>query len=471
MPEDDGDGIVPQPDQIDESSPLANGPEPTDLLVPWMADSEPTQTEVIAALRSAAGAKLQVLDELESDDAEICWGVVVRREDLDTPCILWAEASRGFDYSDDNTRETPEERISCRWHIGFETMLDPEDPLTTYRTIVGWLASALSDAPGVFDVNINAWHPRAALDSAYLKEGAEPPVFVLWAIHAVAPDDDKGDDAPVEGETQLWLHTHGLWRCGVPELEMLGVPARHADAAAEVINHVAALLLEEPLPQEPGEAFTIGTDLAVSFQPWDVAMEAVAADAPGGSQDRADSQRGDQMHVGPRVVICRAPSQGKQRRLSKLWPKAVVQAIEKGQAALYVTHRETERQALRARTTWPEFATAFASLRDIVESQSHGGGLSDRMAVFLVKSAFASALQNEPDHEHLWVEVKRMEGDAAEGTLLNQPLIAAHLKQGMHTRVQRDNVSGWHVLIDGHGFGPDALPQMWRAVDAVRAQA
>jgi uncharacterized protein YegJ (DUF2314 family) len=160
----------------------------------------------------------------------------------------------------------------------------------------------------------------------------------------------------------------------------------------------------------------------------------------------------------------------KSKRPRTTWPKSVVQAIEKDEAALYVTTRETHRQASRARATWPEFATAFASLRPILDAQQPKPNANVRLAVFLVKSAFASALQTESDREHLWVQVQRVEGDAAEGTLLNQPLIAAHLKQGMHTRVHRDNISGWQVLIDGRGFGPDALPQMWRAVDAVRKQ-
>src|SRR5262245_18083674 len=118
-----------------------------------------------------------------------------------------------------------------------------------YSAKMRLLTGSFDDIPAVLDNNCTRWHPGETIRRDFIDNAVEPPVDVLWVIHAVTPAAEGG----------AWLHTHGLWRCGVPELEMLDVPARDASRAAELLSAIASRLLEEPLPA-PGEPFRVGVE-------------------------------------------------------------------------------------------------------------------------------------------------------------------------------------------------------------------
>ena len=124
------------------------------------------------------------------------------------------------------------------------------------------IGTAWPTATGVLDVNTASWHPRVVLDGIFVNAPTEPPADVLWTIHSVEHEETS----------TLWLHTHGLWRCGRPELEMLRVPLARIDAHAVLLNELAALLLDEEVPWL-GEPWEVGRDLNVVLQAWETIAE------------------------------------------------------------------------------------------------------------------------------------------------------------------------------------------------------
>jgi hypothetical protein len=60
-----------------------------------------------------------------------------------------------------------------------------------------------------------------------------------WQLHAVAE--------------QGWIHTHGLDKLGLPELEMLDVPGFLMEAAAGLLHHVADYLCKPHSPVLVGQ--------------------------------------------------------------------------------------------------------------------------------------------------------------------------------------------------------------------------
>ncbi|MEM7227853.1 MAG: DUF4026 domain-containing protein [Planctomycetota bacterium] len=423
--------------------------EPTNLIAFWPHDEPPTQTEIVAALGSHLDGEIEIVEEVDPEErGDMPWAVVLGSAIAPRGAVFWTEPARP------NADDDPAVH-GCGWVVGMETMLDADDPLTNFIEHVRWLAESIPEAPAILDVNATTWHHRQTLNEVFLSDEIEPPASVLWVIHAVSADEED------DNHGTAWLHTHGLWRCGVAEMEMLEVPASHANEAAMLLNRVAALMLEETVPA-PGTPYEIGTDLFVTFQPWQTVVPYLDENIPGSASDREETD--DNAHTGIRAVICAVEPKGQYKKIW-VWPESVVESLASDEAAVYITRRETERQARIAQATWPQLATAFASLGPIAFAEG-----DERQIAFLLKSGFALSDEPDADREHLWFEVKTFKGDEAEATLINDPLLILTMRRGDQMRIERDAVSDWQVITREQTMHPDDVSELWREVDRIRAR-
>jgi uncharacterized protein YegJ (DUF2314 family) len=384
--------------------------------------------------------------------------MVVRMAESEVPMIIWAEPSQPLEPGelDDPAAE------SARWIVGAQTMLLPDDAIGSYGRFMRLIAGALDGSPAILDGNLSEWYPRETLEEVFLRSEDDPPAAVLWVLHAVTADGGaagaENGAGGVDETAPMWLHTHGLWRCGRPELEMLDVPRSHADAGAALLSALAELVIEHGLPP-PGEPFEIGAGLEIAVQPWEEAAKYVAEGAPGSASMRAQE---DESHQGVRAVVCAATPEGSFRKVWT-WPRAALDLLERDEATLYSTRRATARQERIARRSWPDLAMAFASL------DSAGALAGDEpKALFLLKVAFNAADDKPAGREHLWFRAVRFEGDRARGELLNQPIFAPGISRGDEVWIDRTDVSDWQVLTRERAIGPADASTLAREVDSLR---
>ncbi len=330
---------------------------------------------------------------------------------------------------------------SCPLAIGLETALDQRDPIGHYAVLMRLIADVFSRTPAILDVNCGRWHLGSSVQ-AHFNGAVEPPDDMLWVIQSVS-------SAPAANRPRVaWLHTHGLRRCGRPELEMLDVPLEHADAAAELVNLVASLLLEEETP-EAGAPMAIGPELEIVLQPWQRIAAELPAGVPGSMSDREEA--GDAgAHADQRAVIC-----AKQSGDRWTWPETAVRAIEDGTAAIFQSRRATQRQAALAQRRWPALQHLLAAER--------GNDLR-----IVIKAAFAS--DAEGGREHLWFEVKQIDGDLATAELLNEPELIGELRRGMTCRVERATISDWQVHCAAGAFGPETIDRLPETIAIARVE-
>lgn len=434
---------------------------PTSLVAPIRGEAPPTPHAVLEALSRASGSRPAVLDSIAPEDPEIRWNVVLAVEGLSSPCIVWVEAARAIGPDD-----VPDPAIArLRWTLGFETMLGgrldgtarASEVFAEYVAMLSLVTRAFPEVPAILDTATRRWFGRDELERLFVGPDGEPEATedVLWRVVAVGRS-ERPDD-----EERLWLHTMGLARCGLPELEMLEVPGGRVRGAVTLLNGVAALCLTEPLPP-PGGIASVGVNLNVSFQPWKDVVRYLDSGALGSVADRrADEEPGSlNLLLGVRAVICGERPKGQYRSIW-CWPDEAVASIERGEAGLYLSPAATRRLARRARHTWGEFATAFASLR----GRPAAGSPSPS---FLVKASVAGGADAEGIREHLWFEVKDIRGERAEGTLLNDPHMAKHLALGALVPVELDLVSDWRVDLPEGQFGPTTADRLLAAIDRFR---
>ncbi len=410
-------------------------PEPTTLIALWPRQRPPTLSEVLDAGAGSSRGMAEVVEEVQGG-AEVIWSRAVRIPDRGQAVVIWSEPARPLspeELDDSSARQ-------CRWIVGAETVLDQEDPLGDFARMIRWLAGSVADLPALLDANSGRWHPRDALQEGLLADDLPPLPEALWIVHSVGNAD---------GST--WLHTHGLSRCGRPELEMLEVPQRYATAACELLSAIAGRLLEEPLPP-PGEPYEIGRDLAVSFQHWQEVAPLIGAGAPGDMADRGPEDHA--AHRGVRAVVCPASVEGVGQDM-RLWPQVALEAVAEGGIPLYLSTQATEHAAAQARVTWPRLQEAFGSL---------AGAADEPPARFLIKAGHVLPGDPEAPREHIWFEVKRFEGDRARGALLNTPVVIGSMKRGELVWIDRDTVSDWSVRTPLGVFGPAEAEALSRTI-------
>ncbi len=434
--------------------------EPTNLIALWPDEQPPSRMEVLSALASVAGTSIKVLEELGERSEEFEWAVIIHVPGFDRPLAVWTEPARPM--SDEELQVSG--GVRCSWVVGIEGVLEPSDPLRDYTGLMRLLLRSLPDAPAVLDVSTNRWTSRPSLEAMFERKEVEPPADLLWVVEARRRADAE--------ESGCWMRTRGLARCGRPELEMLGVPGRQADTAAEVLSGMAAMLFEAE-PPDPGVPWQIGHGLCVCLVPWASLEPDVRDELVGGPADRCDED------PSPSAVVCdvrEAPGADPDADaaaatedgpdLDRLHPARLLSRLE-GEAAcgLYWTERATRRQADLARAGWDQFATAWAAMR-------LSGALDEEQppAVFGLKAGFPIVNRPELNHEHVWFRVSGFEDEGVRAELVNHPVHDVGLRPGEEILVEPERVADWMVVTRYGSFGPADVTGMWRAVDRLRAE-
>ncbi len=331
--------------------------------------------------------------------------------------------------------EDRETAVAATWAMGVGTAF-AQRPLWDFHAQLKLLRAVAPDA--VFVLDTNAFAPRPGAWLHEIAASIAPPSFEsLYTIHCVG-----------ERDKPVWLHTHGLDRCGCIELDMVDVPADFAGLAGQMLNVVSAMFIERGVP-DADEPFLAGHELELVWLPWEQAVDKVAGGLPGGRDDRDDL-----VHRGARGVLF-APKKGLLGR--KYLSPAVHREVLEGNPLLYMSNMATARAALLAKERLPRFRALF---------EQHGGAREHFM--FLLKLGYpVDGADNGLDREHLWFDVHALHDDRVEATLLNQPYAVAALSEGQRGEHRLDKLSDWAIMCVYGRFEPDTIGELERLIDEV----
>lgn len=146
-----------------------------------------------------------------------------------------------------------------------------------------------------------------------LKQGTPEQRQALADEWARRPTQGVGpkDDGPVEGilmhhvtsgaMTRGWIHTHGMDRFGLPELEIRNVPSYFVDAAVRVLREVCRYM------NQPGVVVKIGETMATSPK---TAFRFVRAEPIPGNEDHYQVERWQIVEIEPSCEACAGRNDG-----------------------------------------------------------------------------------------------------------------------------------------------------------------
>ncbi|MCH2132680.1 MAG: hypothetical protein MK116_02915 [Phycisphaerales bacterium] len=380
---------------------MVDPPAPTGLL---SGLREPIDIEEVGhAVADFVGESIE-LTPLEAPPQQE-WLAEIRVPGLSSPLLFFTAKREEHDGLEIPITECPQ-------LLGVESLLHPADPLTVYVNLVRLLMAATPDPRFTWDVITNRIIDEQGLAEAFLGDGTEPPDRVLWVTEAVETTNDR------------WIiQTRGLHRCGRAELAVAEVPVAAHQQALMLVDGLASLCLESPLPA-PGQVIQVGSDLSVRIE-------------------TAESRQLEAHTAAPTGIILDPEGDHVDETLK---------ALEGSTVAMYRTARAGARETRQARETWSTFAAFAATSCDSIDC--------------LVQVPFMPPDGTDDDTHLLWLRVVSSDGTAAVAELLHCPPDAVGLAAGDRHDIDAETISNWCIMLPEGPHGPESATLLVERLEA-----
>lgn len=276
------------------------------------------------------------------------------------------------------------------------------------------------------------------LSGMWLAETAQtetlPSLDLGYVIHAITPQNPEAAD--------YWLHTHGLLKFGMPELEIMRVERSQVSACQGIIQSVAMRLMQDPESwYEDGDepmwvVYTEEQMIAVRLIPWQTALASnlLAPVKKGLFRDKVlpfsgdMSDRDDDIHTEPSLVIF-ADQDGKPQPLVDL---GVLLDDEQTHMMLLKSDLETARMHAYAIEKLP-----------LLEQCFHRFAPEEGQWGYIVKIRCESPSTQAV--EHMWFTVLEMNGDTVRVQLDNDPFEIPEMQSGEVYTLPTDSITDWRI--------------------------
>ncbi|TVL67290.1 DUF4026 domain-containing protein [Brachyspira hyodysenteriae] len=314
------------------------------------------------------------------------------------------------------------EACQCKYAVHVSTIFD-NHPLTDYQRQLKLLDSLVPECSIFLDMSCYTAHSGDWL--SYTSTFALPPSLdYLYTIHAVY-DDDKDPN-----KVEYWFHTHGLYRVGSIELEIVGVEDSNA-AYGALLNTCAKMFIERGVP-EAGFKFNPAYNTYVCWFPWQEALKKlnIADDVTGSAKDRNDG-----VHNTPSGILLAVDADGNYHSLDYYKNELTDNPM------FMMSYFETSlmREA------------AFEKLEYFLELLNKNKG--DEKTSFLVKLGYGETEENPNDLEHLWFDVHGFTNEGYfDATLINEPYKDLGMHEGDRGMHSIERLTDWEIYTEENNY-------------------
>lgn len=303
------------------------------------------------------------------------------------------------------------------------------DALTSYHLQLKLIHTMLPDVLAVIDdssekILSGRWVALAA------QSKVPPAPRYLYTAQAVSGDED----------TCVWLHTHGMKRCGKPELEVLNSTRDNYQEHYNVLETLANRILEDETAPEPGSPYFLayvaeGTPLVVTLIDWEEAVELYPPDMLGGRNDRQEGHNEDTCAI----YVYPSQESAENRQFSSLY---IYDSLLKGNPIFMISNRETARMRALALERISYFFDAAL----------------DKKNKLLVKIGLLVDQEHstqENDREHIWFEVLKAKKGRIKARLTQEPYYIKELHEGHVGTYGPEDVTDWLIFTPERRISPD----------------
>lgn len=305
-----------------------------------------------------------------------------------------------------------------------------ENALASYHLQLKLIHAMLPDALAVIDdssekILSGRWVSLAA-------ESKVPPApRYLYTAQAVAGE---------EKDACVWLHTHGLNRCGRPELEVLDSNKENYQEHYNVLETLANRMLEDEEIPEFGSPYFMaymaeGIPLVVTLIDWEEAVELYEPEMLGGKNDRKEGHNKDT------CVVFVYPSQESAEK-REFYPLDIYDKYMKENPVFLISVEETARMRAQA-------VERISYLFDAFENKDN------HLLVKLGLQVDEEHKTQDNDREHIWFEVLEVSGNRFRAKLTQEPYYIKDLHEGFVGEYGPEDVTDWLIYTPGGRISPD----------------
>lgn len=258
----------------------------------------------------------------------------------------------------------------------------------------------------------------------------------------------------VYDENEVWLHTHGLCRCNLHEIEFLGSNKDDSGIHYDLISSYACRLLDENNPveeddgNEQGEetihlgVFYDGEPIVATSKKWINSLKYYPKDIFGGIEDRKDSHN-SKTNI---LFLYGSEEDFNKKRLRK--PSEFTEKFENN-PIFYLSNEETARMSSLARER-------FSYVERMLKEKQDGKDIGIIIKLGLETVDEEGHLDSE-NREHIWFEALSMEGDSFKARLTQEPYNIPNLHEGDEGTYSIDYVSDWRIHTENGVITPETV--------------
>ena len=259
----------------------------------------------------------------------------------------------------------------------------------------------------------------------------------------------------VYDENEVWLHTHGLCRCNLHEIEILDSNKDDSRTHYDLISNYACRLLDENNPveeddgNEQGEetihmgVFYDGNPIVATSKKWINSLKYYPKDILGGIEDRKES------HNSKTNILFLYGSEEDFNKKCLRKPSEFTKKLENN-PLYYISTEETARMSSLARER-------FSYVERMLKEKQDG----KEDIVVIVKLGLETIDEegnlDKKNREHIWFEAFSMEGDKFKARLTQEPYNIPNLHEGDEGIYSIDYVSDWKIYIENGVITPETV--------------
>ncbi len=258
-----------------------------------------------------------------------------------------------------------------------------------------------------------------------------------------------------DGSNEVWLHTHGLKRCGLSELEILCSNKEMCSSHYYIIETIAVRMIENEMALEPYEPMFLAwlTDkvaMVATIVDWRKGLE-FYPDAEIGKADDRDDYHAEGTSV---IMLYLSPDDRDSKKLSK------VQELDEylGQNTMFmVSTSETARMRKLAQERI-DYVRRAAAEKDTNVLLKIGLHMDDE---------FIDPDRDEQEQrEHIWFELKSIKKglfnnkEVFEAELTQDPYYVKGMKKGSIGKFEVSDITDWIIFANKRRYSPDDVYMM-----------
>ena len=281
-----------------------------------------------------------------------------------------------------------------------------------------------------------------------LDESSEKMFSAKWAVMAAASAVTPGPEelfiaqAVSDKRGEVWLHTHGLCRCGLPELEILQSDAQHYNQHYHLISTLASHLLDKNEEFIPGKSsryigvLTNGYPVVVTCVSWTEGIKEYKKLLLGRPEDRKD---GHNSKTCP-IFVYKNEEDEKNGKLSKV---SEYDHMWGDNPMFFISSEETARMRALARERF-----------HFVREQSE----RPKNKIIIKIGLLRDDSDGDPnEREHIWIELLSFEGEKFRARLTQEPYAVASMHEGDEGVYSIEDVTDWMIYTPTCPVNPNSV--------------